>query len=189
MDIFVKNMDAIRTVALHYHHLFKGKYEVEELINEAYIKFDRAVTNNPKIIEEKFSNPKLLLTRVKNDIKDFIRDDTKFRTRQRWEKSGKAFPEFKSYSFQVDKDSDTEFFEPTSHYTEYDIEREDLFDALFAKVELSKDEWEIIQRYFYEEKPMKKVGEEIGFSEAAIYNKTTKMCKKLLTCAERSRML
>jgi RNA polymerase sigma factor (sigma-70 family) len=184
MNLFVKHMKLITSVAHSYASLFKGKYDASELINEAYLRYNVAITNNPSLVEGKFAKVGIFLNSVKNDMKDYVRDDTKLRIRQRWEKKGKFFPEFKSTSYKPDDDHNTHLFEPADFRESHEVEREDLFDALFAKVELSNDEWKIIQGYFYDEKTMKEVGKEIGYTECTISTKNKKMCEKLLACAK-----
>jgi len=181
MNLFDKHMDLIESVAARISILFKGKYEISELINEAYLKYNIAITNNPSLVEGKFSNIGIFLNRVKHDIKDFIREDTKFRKKQRWEEQGYIFPTFATTSFQREDEDGPVLHEPSTN-NENDV-RKEFLDELFTKVELSDTEWAIIQGYFYSNKTMKEVGLEIGYAESTISNKNKKMCEKLLACA------
>ena len=190
MDLFVQNMDAIRRVANKVARKSGYRFEVDELINAAYIAFDVAITNNPALIEKHFSRKlSTFLFRVGSDMKDYVRTQTRLKTRQRREEKGTHFPEMITTSFQVKKrddySSEQSIYEPIEadcHIT--DAARKDYIANLCWNSSLTDEDWKIIQGYFYEEKSLKQVGKEIGKSEAATCKRKQKVLKKLLTCAK-----
>jgi len=186
MDSFVENLSQIKNIARRIIAQHCGIYEVDELVNAAYVKFDRAITNNPALIEEKFSKLSTFFYRIKMDMKDYIRDESKFRIKQRLEKKGLDVPDFATASFQVPEDENIhDFFEPfNTEYGYAQVEIKDYIHELCSFTPLSDDEWAIIQGYFYDERPLKEVSEEIGVKQCTGSLKKKKMLKKLLTYTE-----
>ena len=188
MDLFVKNLETIKSIALELHFLHGKRYEVNELVNAAYLGYKRAITNNPSLIEGKFSRITTFFFRVKSDMKDYIRDETKKRIKDRMENKGVPVPNFLTNSFQAPKEEDQDFFEPSNTeygYEEYEIS--DFLDRVFMEVHLDNDEWDIIQGYFYDEKTLKEVGKDIGLSEGRVCKIKKDMLNKIQPTALRLR--
>jgi len=180
MDLFVKNLEEIRQIATKLHFIHGKRYEVNELINASYILFKRAITNNPTLLEKQFSKLTTLLFRVKSDMKCYIRDETNFRIQERLVAKGIEVPMFQNASFQKEYEEDTIPFEPSnteSGFEEFEVS--DFLDKLFMEVHLENDEWDIIQGYFYDEKELKQIGQEIGKAECTISTKKKKMLTKM----------
>jgi RNA polymerase sigma factor (sigma-70 family) len=189
MDLFVKNLTKIKGIARNVSARHCDMYEVDELVNAAYISYDRAITNNPALIEEKFSIPKILFYRVSRDMLSYIRDESKLRIKQRMEDKKIDIPKFKTTSFQAVKEDDNfkeSIFEPYEVDKGFaQVEIRDYVYDLCSFAPLSDEEWRIIQGYFYEEKPLLQIGKEMGYAEGTICNKKKKMLKKLLTYSEK----
>jgi RNA polymerase sigma factor (sigma-70 family) len=189
MDLFEKNLSKIKSIAYQINMRHNQMYEIDELVNAAYVMFDRAITNNPALIEEQFSTPKILFYRVSRDMVDYIRNESKFRIKQRMEAKDLDIPTFKTTSFQkAERDSEQRDcpFEPYSIDAGYaQVEIKDYVGELCELTPLSDDEWAIIQGYFYDDKSLKQIGQEIGYAEGTICTKKKKMLKKLLTYTEK----
>ena len=187
MDLFLKHLNQIKQMAVKTKSRHYNLYEVDELINAAYVKYDRAVTNNPSLIEEHFFNIKTFLYRVQMDMRDYIREESKSRINKRLEAKDLPVPKFQSIS---DYRSDGDFargYHAYEHSTEEgyaQIEAKDYVDELREKSSLSDSEWAVIQGYFYDEKTLKEISTEAGLSEGRICIKKQKVLKKLLTCSE-----
>jgi RNA polymerase sigma factor (sigma-70 family) len=120
---------------------------------------------------------------------DFMRDESRFRQKKRWEETGRwRWPEFKVTSYQ--QSPDEVIFEPScSDSGQGKSDSKSMVKDLLLNTELTNDEWFIIQQYFYDERTLKEIGQVIGGSESTISQKKTKICKKLLTSAERMCMI
>jgi RNA polymerase sigma factor (sigma-70 family) len=173
MDIFVKNLVSIRAVARKAALRYGNRYQVDELVNVAYIGYDRAITNKPSLLET-FKKITSLLFRVKSDIIDYIRHDTQFRRKNKLNVT--------TCSFRPSSEEESSW-EPscTEKVVLEDIEEANL---LLMNTTLTDDEWFIIQQYFYEDVPLKTVGKRLGLGESAIWKRRAKMYEKLLACAE-----
>ena len=190
-DLFVENLDAVKYVAYKLAKESSFIYNVDELVNAAYISYDKAITNNPSLVEGVFSKLGCFFFRVKSDMKDYILKQSNFRMKKYTEEKGKRYktvPEI--LPFPVKKDEDGVWGECELSCTEHgykEVETEDYLDELFMRVELTPDEWHIIQGYFYDEMTMKEIGEEINLTESRISQKKRIIEKKLLACANEMR--
>lgn len=187
MDIFVKHLDSIKAIAENIASLHGNRFEVDELVDIAYVGYDRAITNNPSLMELFSNKVGSLMFRVKSDMKDYIREQTSFRRKNR--------VDFISSSFQTrledTGDRNTEpFLEPSCTEKTYEEkENIDLLEAIFNKVELTDDEWYIIQSYFYEEKTQKDIAEVLNCSNSNVCLKTKQILNKLSSCAHQHNMI
>jgi RNA polymerase sigma factor (sigma-70 family) len=187
MDLFVKHLVKIKKIAQNIAARHGFYYEVDELINAAYLKYDRAITNNPALIEEQFSKVTTFCYRVQMDMKDYIIDESKYRTKKRLADKDLPVPSFQSMSVTNSEGDafDVDYYvQCHSHEEGYiQFENKDYLDELCKSAPLSDDEWAIIQGYFYDEKSLKEIGQEIGYAEGTICTKKQKLLKKLLTCS------
>lgn len=154
-DIFVKNMETIKKIARNFSYRYDNKFEVDELINAAYIGFNRAITNNPALIEKQFSKLNILLFRVKCDMIDYINKELGLR-----------------------RENPILFIQlpvihvPVTEWGYKSIDTRDHVEHLIST--LSDEDWIIIQGYFYDEKPLKQIGEDLGINESSIWQKREK---------------
>lgn len=154
-DLFVKNMETIKKIARNFSYRYNNKFEVDELINAAYIGFDRAVTNNPALIEKQFSKLSTLFFRVKCDILDYINKELGLRREQ--------IPDIKLFS---------ELYFPLIEPGYKAIDTRDHVEQLTST--LSDEDWIIIQGYFYDDKTLKEIGEDLGINESSIWQRRKK---------------
>jgi len=168
MDLFVQHLGKIKAVALKVSLKFNKRFDVDELINASYILYQRAITNNPSLVDGQFSKLSTFLFRVKSDMLDYARAELGLRK--------KHLPVFVQMPMQTG-----DFFEPDN--TEYgyeEIDNKDYLETLCTSATLTDDEWSIIQGYFYEDRYFKDIGDSIGLSESRVSVKEKEICKKLL---------
>jgi len=152
MDLFVKHMDDIRGIARKLRAKFNFRFEEDELINAAYLAYDVAITNNPDYVETKFSKPSTFFFRVKNDMKDYIREETKQRLIKRMEDKNVTVPTFTNVSYCPTEDKcdgrPSTFFEPASDYNHMSLDDYELLNYMLRNTELSDRDHMILQYYY-----------------------------------------
>ena len=169
MNKFIKNLDKIRPIARNFVFIYKKRFQEDELINAAYLGFLRAARNNPELVD---SDSFRVLYRAKRDMMDYIRVENE--TRNKYQLN------FINTSFSPDEETNITYFEP--EYSEDGFEKvdnEDFLSHLFNTVSLSDDEWHIIQGYFYDNKTLKELGQEVNRSEPMMCNRKKKLINKL----------
>jgi len=186
MNIFIDNLDNIKKIAKKISKKYNNYFEVDELVNISYIKLDKAIKNNPSLIEGKFASLSTFLLRIKYDMLEYVRVESKIRKKQRLKDKGQVVPTFTSISFHEGyKESQGSFLKHSNTEFNYkDIDNKDYIEKLLQISCLTDDEWAIIQGYFYDEKPLKEVGQIIGVNESSICEKRKKMYKKCLLASE-----
>jgi RNA polymerase sigma factor (sigma-70 family) len=186
-DLFMENINKIRPIAEKIVSYNSSKFEVDELVNEAYIGFHRAITNNPEVFSTGWQR---VLSRAKFDMLDYVRKKNGSRRKEVDKRCsvGKRVKLASIYSMPFQRNDDKEvnvFFEPVSQEDCFEaFENEDFLDCLLSRVHLTNDEWTIIQSYFYEENYLQDVGKEIGLSEARTSQKKKYMIERLNEAAE-----
>ena len=178
MDLFVENLDAIKRVARKIVKTWGNRFDVDELVNAAYIGFDRAVTNNPSLLNTQFNKVNILCSRAKLDMKDYIGVETGVKRKHKI--TLKYLSTIASDDWRNADFCSFDMIDTTCPFDEF--ENSDLLDALFDRVLLTDSEWSIIQGYFYEERTLKNISIELGLSEARVSNKKREILKKLNTC-------
>ena len=174
MDLFVEHINKIRPIAKKIADYNGDRFDVDELVNEAYMGYHRAITNNPEVFSTGWQR---VLSRAKFDMFDYVRKTLGLRHVNHID--------FVHMSYQRDDDDERTFFEPQCQDSNFEaFEGDDFLDGLLKKVKLTNQEWTIIQSYFYEENTLKKVGTEIGLSEARTSQKKTHMLERLNEAAE-----
>lgn len=173
MDLFEKNIKAIRKIATNLYVLSDRRYEIDELINEAWIKFHNTVKGNDKLLK----NPKLIHKRVHFDMVDYMR-----------EKDGARLSKKpSSFISPINEDGENILEDITgdidNNFTSF--ENRDLLIALNRRVKLTKREWTIIRSYFYGEKTLKEAGQEIGTTETWACRCQKTAIKKYKDCAKK----
>jgi len=154
-SIFEKNIEEIKMIARKISKQFYNRFEVDELVNAAWVGFDRSISNNPALIKDKFSKLSTLLFRVRCDILDYVKKELDLRKVH--------VPNFMSSS---------ELHVPITDLGYNEVDNRDHVEQLTST--LSDEDWSIIQGYFYDEKPLKDIGKDLGISESAIWQRRKK---------------
>ena len=178
-DIFIENFEAIRRIAQRILRNHKNFYEVDELINAAYIAYDKAITKRPLLINEQYDRLSTFLFRVKMDMKDYIRDKSKFQIKQRMKDKRIKVPSFYNSFYDNSEDGYKRFISFNTEQGYENIDNIDYLDKILKISNLSDFEWKIIQGYFYDERTIKDVGKNIGFSESRICEKIKEILKRI----------
>jgi RNA polymerase sigma factor (sigma-70 family) len=184
-------MDKIEKIAEKMVNYWHGKFEVEELIDTAYIKYRTAIENNPSLVDSVFSNLTTFLWRVKNDMKDYIKKQTGIRTKEK----KKMLANTITHSFQRPDDDNgnhgcISFFEPQSiDKGQESVDNCELLNEIFKKVELTDREWKVIQGYFWEGKTTKEVGIELGSADKNASGTTCNIKNKIVKKLQKQALL
>ena len=190
-DLFVENLPAIKYVAYKLAKESYFKYDVDELVNVAYISYDKAITNNPSLVEGVFSKLGCFFFRVKSDMIDYMRNQSRSRMKKYREEKGKKYktvPKILPFPSRKNEDGKIISYEPSCTEQGYaEVDTEDYLDELFMRVNLTPNEWHLIQGYFYDEMTLKEVGKEINLTESRMVQVKTKIKEKLLACANEMR--
>ena len=176
---FIDNLEDIRIIACSLNRLYGERYEIDELVNASYIGYKRAITNNPSLIE-KFKKRSTFFFRVKNDIKDYVREESHLKIKKRMENKDIHCPKFLSTSFIKNREDDRiKDYTPCHTDPGYnEVDDKDFLDDILNKAGLSNTEWAIIQGYFYDEKLLKDIGNEVGIKECTVCNNKKSALKK-----------
>ena len=168
MNLFTQDLEKIKKIAEKISFQYNNHFEVDELVNAAYIGFRNAISLNPDLL---FAERFKMLYRAKKDILEYIRKELKNR-----KKYNIKF--FNVSSLQSDETILQA--EPLCKENGYSkVEDSDFLNVLFEKSQLSSTDWAIIQGYFYDERMLKTIGEDIGLSESRICNRKKEICNRL----------
>jgi RNA polymerase sigma factor (sigma-70 family) len=188
MDTFVENLEKIRAIAKKINEIHSNYYNEDELINEAFIGYNRSITNNSELKDKFKTNIRMFLSRVKWDIKDYIRNKSKLKNKQRRENKGQFYPlsvNFSALNTTEEEGQVKKSFNPSCIDDNFKkIDNIDLLDCLNSKVKLTNREWRIIQTYFYGEKTLKEIGKKEGISDNRVCTCKTEIIKKYLSVSE-----
>lgn len=146
MDLFIENLDKIRKVVEFIAGDYGYRYETDELINIAYIGYDRAITNNPSLVYDQFNNIHVLINRVRYDILDYIRNETKTKSKKLMKNAGMTVPLFYNASFLPLSDDNKEDRSYVSDSEEgyEDVDIRDTLDYLMNNAGLTEVERKVI---------------------------------------------
>ena len=189
MDLFVENLDKIRKVVEFIARDYHGCYEVNELVNAAYISFNTAVKNNPSLVYTKFSNTNILLKRIRYDVRHYIREQRKIRVKQKMERVGMAVPLFCSSSFQPDNEDDKIAYiaPPNDREDSYeDVDTKDTLDYIMTNSGLTETERRFIHIRFIQENTMEETANIMGRSVSSMNTYRKEAMEKIQDKIERS---
>lgn len=157
MDLFLKHLDKIKGIAISISAKFNNRFQVDELVNDSYIKLHRAITNNPALIEGHFSKSSTLLFRIKSDMLDYARTELKLRA-----KDPPSFIPYLPEEGLVACSTESKFEE---------TDNKDYVEELLLSCNLTDSEWSVIQGYFYDEISLKEMSKNMGMGETWICTK------------------
>jgi len=185
MNFFIQHIDRIRYIARDIAYKHKNYYEVDELVNEAYISYCVMVENSPNWRDGFKYSKGILLRRVKFDIASYIRSESKLRIKQNLEREDKKYPIFVSNSVSTLENEEgnnhnlfleKELGEIDTSYEQ--IDNKNTLEYLNEKIKLSDKEWSIISEYFYEGKDTNEIGREMDYDARTIsYHKNKALDK------------
>lgn len=192
MDLFIKNLDEIRKLVTLIARDYKNRYQVDELLNAAYIGFKRAIANNPSLSDTQFRHLHILKYRVRCDIKDYIRYERKDKMKKRLENEGLHFPVMLNASFlPINHESGDINNTKDKHYIlDYeeglaDFDRIDALHYLMNNSGLTNIEKRVIYLYFFQENDIRTVADILGRSKSGINNVKIRALKKIQSKAEK----
>lgn len=184
-DLFIKNMKYVRILAIRLCKHFGNKFDIDELISESWVSFDKYIKKYPERYDKLNNNRALFLSVVKGDIYDYVKKENKWRITT-------DIPEF--YSFEIFKKDDNDSIDICfyKHHGFRQVDNNDYLHAILDKslksknkqVSLTDTEWAVIQGYFYDEKTLKEVGQDIGIAECSVCSNKNKLLKKLKLCSK-----
>ena len=179
MNKFIKNLDNIRPIARRFVFTYKHRFQEDELINAAYIGFLRAKNNNPELVD---SDCFKVLFRAKRDMMDYIRVENETRNKHQLN--------FIVTPFIADGETDMIPFEQQVDESSFkEIDDKEYLENLLNTASLTDVEWHIIQGYFYDDKNLKTLGQEINRTESTMCNKKKKLIEKLQFHSKKSSYL
>ncbi len=144
----------------HFSSVFEGAFEPWELINAAWA--DGKVRFLPQ------SKLKWASHRIRWDMIDYIRIESKSRCRVRWDKSGRPWPFFYHISSLEDTDIEHRPFIETYAAPSEDLEQKDLISFLVNHPALSGRERLLMKLHYVEGYTLREVGRIIGCTQSRI---------------------
>ncbi len=188
MDLFIHNLEKIRKVVGFIVRDYHYRYDVDELINSAYISYRTAIKNNPSLVYDQFNNIHILLKRVRYDIQHYIRTERKVRVKQKMEKVGLTVPLFYNATFLPLNDKKTDKCPiPVEEEERYeDIDIRDTLDYLMNNSGLTDIEKKVIYSRYGVEKTIKETAGMMGISASSVNNVRKTAMEKIQDKIERS---
>lgn len=187
MDLFLQNIDKIRKVVEFIVRDYDYKFEVDELINIAYIGYCRAVKNNGSLVYSQFNNIHILIRRVRYDIKDYIREQRKVRVKEKMERVGIEVPQFYNSSFQpYNEDDKIAYITPGDNEEGYeDVDIRDTLDYLMNNSGLTEVERKVIYSRYGIGKTIEETANIMGRSPSGINDIRKSAMEKIQSKIER----
>jgi DNA-directed RNA polymerase specialized sigma subunit len=155
----------------YYFRLYRGVFEVWELINAAWA--DGGVRHLPQ------SKLKLASKRIRWDILHYIRKETKFRYQTRWNKSDRHWPKFYHISALDNTEEDEQLFVETYETPGKDSEQKDLVSSLVNHPSLSRREKLLMRLIYIEGYTCKEAGGVCGYTESWIWQLRENILERL----------
>jgi RNA polymerase sigma factor (sigma-70 family) len=168
-DLFIKNMKYVKNIAKKLKMNFYCRVEINELVGESWIAFDKYIKKNPDKYESISSDIGLFSTIVRRDMYDYVRALEQSRLTQRMELKGYHFPTFSSIDYKDDET--TELTASSCIHKDFEVvDNKDLLKELDRRSHLTDKEWQVIQGYFYDSKNLKEIGKEMGIKDNGVCN-------------------
>jgi RNA polymerase sigma factor (sigma-70 family) len=184
MDFFFEHLKGIQQMARKICRSYHGKYEVDELINVAWMDYQVMIEKYP-FWTRSYRYPELILyKRVRYDMLNYIRYDLKLKKKKILEKNGSHVPLFISYNAE-DKDGE-KLSSFTGSYSDKGFDKVDnleLLEYLRTRMGLTDREWKILKYYFYNGYTDRLIAEKINISKSRVSqlrNQALKKCKEHL---------
>ncbi len=192
MDLFVDNLDKIRKVVEFIVRDYHYRYEVNELVNTAYISYRTAIKNNPSLVYSQFNNIHVLINRVRFDIRDYVREQRKLRVIEKMERAGIEVPLFCSTSFQsYDEDDKIAHVAPPDNREDSfeESDTKDTLDYIMNNSGLTAVEKEVIYSRYAVGKTIKETANIMGRSPSGINDIRKSAMEKIQSKVERERLV
>ena len=177
MDVFEKNLGAIENIAKNLVYYHKGRFEVDELVNAAYLNFNTAITNNPRIIIKYEEDTRYFCIRVQLDMRNYIRKELGLRNKHQIEVVSMTYQDSPKDMLNGEISGSFETLIDEPGYKR--IDNIDFIEHIIHNFNFTDTEIKILRGYYIDKKKAKDIARDCGLETSYISTKKKALLKKL----------